>query len=96
MCLDNVHIWLQIDNVHKDALRGLGSSLEHIEWTGNVLKQLPKSVFDDFPNMKDFRVQENMLEGFNYTFEGFRNNLHDLNIQVLFLTHPFLKTYNHH
>ena len=60
------------------------------------MKQLPKSVFDDFPNMKDFRVQENMLEGFNYTFEGFRNNLHDLNIQVLFITHPFLKTYSHH
>ena len=55
------------------------------------MKQLPKSVFDDFPNMKDFRVQENMLEGFNYTFEGFRNNLHDLNIQVLmFITHTHL------
>ena len=82
---------LQIDNVHKDALRGLESGLEHLDFSANSLTKLPMSIFEDFSNLRDFRIQENMLDMKNYTFNGFRNSLSDLSILGTSMTFMPLK-----
>ena len=82
---------MQIDNVHKDALRGLESGLEHLDFSSNSLTKLPKSIFEDFSYLRDFRIQENMLDMSNYTFDGFRNSLSDLSILGTSMTFMPLK-----